>query len=736
LSSVSWFARNRVTALLLLVAVGLVVLVVVDRGRVSTGEAAARSGQLLDAWRPKDVDALIIESDGHRYELKRKRAADGSTEWSLLEDGKSARPDEQTVEQYLVALEFAAFERRASGDDSATMGLDAPTLRIGLSMGALHYDIAVGKTAPTPPESRYVSVSGGARGSLRYVIAGKLFDALRPEPGEFRVRRLIPYLSFELSRLELQRATDGWVMTRGGWGGRTEAAFALDSGGRRVRVSHRRFAGWLAALAELDALRFVDVPAKLEAEATLVMVPSDSKKPKAVLAIGGACPDGGRLVVRKQPDPTAACLPDKPLAAVLGPASGLIDEHVVGAPETDILELQLGTGPQRVELARKDKSWHMRAPDEGPADPDAVKRWLAALLQARGKQLQGEAANDAAALGLDPPAAELRVVSLKGRGDDAADSDRVEVVEVGQPRDGRVHVRRREDGTVWVLSEAVAAPLRPHPALLKPLRVFEFKPRRVRHVAIDCDGKQQRLTRDLSGSWSLDQPASKLGADPAMATELSQALSQLTAVRWLVTLPEDDGLQQPWCSIDLEVAAEEAPSDASKNRMLQLRVGSQIQGGYVARQVGSHTAFVAPRRIAAVARHWLLDRSALMIDPKTVTRVTVEHDGGRVELKRVAGRWLGADGGPAPGLAGKLDAVLSNLVAEGVVRRGAPAASDGLASPRLKISVEREGAPLREMLVGAGDQWRDTRVFYLRASDYDVTFAVAQPRLRPLLDAL
>jgi hypothetical protein len=309
---------------------------------------------------------------------------------------------------------------------------------------------------------------------------------------------------------------------------------------------------------------------------------------------------------------------------------------------------------------------------------------------------------------------------------------------VGVSRDGQVYVRRKEDGVVLSMAESVAEPLRLHAALLKPLRVFEFQPRRVRMLRLECDGKRQQLARDLGGSWTLHEPSgSSLGADPAMATELSGALGQLTAVRWLAEDPADAQLQQPWCTIEAEVADDEAPADASKNRKLVLRLGAETQAGYFARHEGSSAAFVAPRRVGTLAKRWLLDRSALLVDPKNVTRVVLEHEGDRVELSRVADRWVAADGAPLPPVAAELDGVLGNLLTEGVVRRGAAAASDGVQSPRLLLTIERKGdGGRRELRIGAGDEWAETRVYYVRASDHDVTFAVAQARLRALLDAL
>ncbi len=49
------------------------------------------------------------------------------------------------------------------------------------------------------------------------------------------------------------------------------------------------------------------------------------------------------------------------------------------------------------------------------------------------------------------------------------------------------------------------------------------------------------------------------------------------------------------------------------------------------------------------------------------------------------------------------------------------------------VTVQHKGAAIK-MSVGKGDTWRDINIFYARREGVDATFAIAQGKLRPLLD--
>ena len=76
---------------------------------------------------------------------------------------------------------------------------------------------------------------------------------------------------------------------------------------------------------------------------------------------------------------------------------------------------------------------------------------------------------------------------------------------------------------------------------------------------------------------------------------------------------------------------------------------------------------------------------------------------------------------------------------EGVVHLGAARKDEGFDKPRLtlRMQISRPGSTSPEnvkIVVGRGDDWRDTSVFYVRREGVEATFAIAQGNIRPLLD--
>ena len=76
---------------------------------------------------------------------------------------------------------------------------------------------------------------------------------------------------------------------------------------------------------------------------------------------------------------------------------------------------------------------------------------------------------------------------------------------------------------------------------------------------------------------------------------------------------------------------------------------------------------------------------------------------------------------------------LSETRAEGLVHPGEPRSDEGFDKPLATVTVHG-GTSSFKMSIGRGDSWRDTNVFYARRDGVDATFAIAQSKLRSLLD--
>jgi hypothetical protein len=495
---------------------------------------------------------------------------------------------------------------------------------------------------------------------------------------------------------------------------------------------------------------------------TVTLLPRDPGSKRAVLEIGGACPAGAAggdpggardpggervVAIRREPTRGAACVPASALEALTAPASELVDLAPVGAPLDEIVEVKLTEGDRRLELARADAEWHLRAPEDRRVPTEVGRALVQALVDVEATRVAG-----AGAAGLDPPRATLRVVSTPPGAAGAA-GERVETIEIGAERGGVVHVRRLEDGAVLEVPAATAGALLPGELSLRPVQIFDFGGDRVTELRIRSGALVQRLRRTDGGAWALVEPTGEgLRADLGLASDAAEVLGTLKAARWVTADGGAGyGLAEPRMTIEADVAGEgDQPA-----RSVRVELGAPTGAGSFARTGDGGAVFVAPPALEAAAGRLLLDRSLFLVAPERVARVTLAPErGAPVVVTASPGGWTiappagaatpGASAGAAALAAGVRDA-LAGLIAEGAVSLGTPPPSEerrqGLDPPRLRVTVElspAQGAaappPIR-IALGAGDAFRGTSVVYARRDGVAATYALAQAKVQPLFEA-
>ncbi len=735
--------RYRVTGALVVAAALLAGVAYWDRDRISTEEASSRKLQLFEAWRPDEVDTLLVEGANGRVEVRRHIEANGDHGFSLKDGDRKLTADEQEVEDFMLTLEYASFERRVEGLDRKTLGLDSPIIVVTVAMAKFHYVLRIGGEAPSPEGAHYAEVEGGARPKTLYVVKAALVKALLEEPRSLRSKQLSPYVSSAVASYELGGPFE-WTLRRAGSGGRATVDLAIESSATgKQRASFRTVDAWTTSLARLEALRFIEDPGAGSVTATLTIVPLDPTKPKAVLEFGGAC-EGGTLVRRREPDALTACVDAHVAENVRVDPKRFIDSYVLGLPETDVTELKWSDDSTTVELARRADGWHLRKPEDTQITAEIGNALLERLAHAEGIRVTQDDVNDAKKLGFDPPRAKLRVVGLPDRAAGPDAPDHIEEFDVGSLADGVVHVRRKGDGTILRVPAEAASSLVPAPSALRPTQLLSVPLKHVRALELDCAAKRQALVRDSKSVWTRREPKTELRADLAAPTELVEVLRELTAVRWDSEKAEArHGLEKPWCSIRLVVAEPDssgstAPDDPNeKRKTIDFYLGAETDGGYFARRDKETAVFVAPRPLAVMSREWLLDRGALLIEPSEVDAVAVVVGERKLEIIRRGDAWaLPGATHPNDTRAVTVGKSLEALLAEGVATLGSAAASEGFDVPRGRITItRRDGRTPLELIVGATSVWHDIKVSYVRKKGLDATFVVALARLGPILDA-
>jgi hypothetical protein len=371
-------------------------------------------------------------------------------------------------------------------------------------------------------------------------------------------------------------------------------------------------------------------------------------------------------------------------------------------------------------------------------DAEIGKAFTERLLDVTASKLTG---GDPRALGLDAPRATVRVVSLGSGSGDGGEVERTEIVEVGAEQGGIVHVRRQEDGAIAALPAAAAAPLLADEMTLRPRRIWDLTGARFLSLRIESPGRVQRLSRDAEGHWVLLEPtAAGLVADGGGIGEITDALGRLTVDRWIGPKQPEHGLDRPRFRLHAEI--EEAARDGGKGRRsLDLDVGAAEGGGGSFARAGDEpgTVFVLPRRLEEAASRWLVDRTALTLEMSHVSRLVLRAPGGKkATLEASAGVFhvAGAAADPvANARAAAVREALADFSAEAVVTVGRADKSEGFDKPALEIEAVLDGKPVK-MTVGAGDTREGARIYYVRREGIDATFAVAQAKVRALLEAV
>ncbi len=718
--------RHATTLVLVAAALGAGLwLMVAERGLATTSEREARRQNLLPVWRGAELTRVTVVSLHGAAAMVREHPDDPDDHAFRVEQGgRTFRADPQEVDRFLATMELATVRREVpkSSIDRSAMGLDAPSSRITVEMGDVTHRLALGAAAPG--DGTYVEVE--ERGV--FVVASSLAQSLDVKPDTLRDRTLVPWGSPAIAKLSLEGEGGSRSLERASWPATAGGAFRFAGAG--PRASARAIDALLEALGGLRAELFLDVDAGAleEPRVTLVLMPKEGAR--AVLAVGGACPEHPELIVvhRSEPSPLTACVASAVVAPLLRPRDELVDARLIAATRDEIVEVRVARGAAVVEMARKGSGFFVRLPEEKDVPEAAARAFLDALGAARGSLGEGAAA------GTGEGSAEVRVVSRPAAGGDA---ERIEVIRVGPTDGGRRTVVREEDGATLTVDEAVLRAVLAPELVLRERKVIDVTPEKVREVAVRGAGVDQRVRRAGLGVALVAPRGPGLGADETWGLELLEKSARLEAVRWVAARDEGGfGLEPP--RFTLEIAIESGGPGTETTRTI--RFGTPTDDGPFAQVVGEAPVFVAPPGLEEAALRWLIDRGALRVAPASVARLVVRA-GSRtpLSLERVDGALVvpgAADPADAAARAARAREGLEGLSAIEAVAVGAPRPEHGFDRPVLELEVTPiEGKPFR-LAVGASDAREGESVSYARRSDVDAVFAVGRGGVRALLEAV
>ena len=727
--------RRAVDVVLIVIAIVLVGLVVATRQRATTSELAARARNLLGVFREESLARIAIERPTGRIVLTSVRgSADAGTNehdgWQLVEpveqDASAAR-----MQDFLAALDHATVERRIEPDavDRAQFGLDAPELVLSLEMGDVSYRLVFGREAPAPPGAVYVEVTGSGvprRGVV--LVDHHTWERLDVTLDDLREPQLLPYPARQLARIQLEGTGGKRRLRRDG----SRWRFDGMQGDRRTdRTLTDLIVSALAGLSAEQPLEPRVAREALEGHPRVrVEATPSGDSPPVVLAVGGECPGrpGEIIVWRSAPNSRAACAPRYVFETLSTPAERLVATRLFSIAVGEVESVELTRAERRFDLVRRGSAFLLRKPQRAEVSLEAGDRRLADIVEARGTIVEDP---DLATLGLAPPAGRAEVRT--GGADETEIVD--ETVLLGVPgADGSLAVLRKVDHTVLEIDASSARALAPDATLVRPLEVFDFKPRQVRAVRVSGQ-LEQSVLQDGSGHLRLEAPAS-FSIDAGLAAKLISTLATLEAERWVADTPDPSfGLADPRLSVHLEIEE----SDGTRV-VRRLRVGQPTVGGSFASVDGDEGVFVLARQNEELLAELVIDRSLLRMTPETTRGLWLRTPSADVRLERLGASFEQRSGHPtlSPGAIRTVIEAIEQLRAEAATQIGPAPPEAGLSTPVLRIRLERVSGELgpAELVIGAGDSWRGMSVHYARVSGVAATYVVARSLVREILDQL
>lgn len=704
---------------LLALALGTLGVVWATREAPTTGELLSRKDKLFPHFRKDAVSRLVLTGAGRKLVLEPRHDVDGTDDYRIVEPWPE-RADISSVNQLLGSLDLASALRAADGVSNEKAGLDGSALRIRLEMAGKTQTVTLGGPAPSPAGARYAEVETDGT-SRRYVVTQGVATELSMPFDKFREPRLLEYGRNEISRIELGQGLAHIELTLSEAG----TFFTLVNGDHEL-ARHATTDRILSALSRLTTEQFVELEPAHEAlrhdpELIGLKLVDQSLAP-VTLSFAQACPNDPTqaLVMREQPGRSAraGCVP-KEVADALHVS---VDELRVTAPfaarPDEIEELRVVRGGQKLELARHDKEFVLRAPSHGEVPLDAGNARIAAIVDARGER---PAKSSLAELGLEPAAGEMSV-QIAGA-DEAA--HRSEWALVGKPRrDGSVCVKRTADGVVLCFGADTARAFEPDATLLKGLTLFNFAPADLVSFSIDAAGLHEVVRRHEDGSYELEQPKGFVH-DGALVADAVQALGTLQAMRWVAESDAPSfGLATPRLRVNITLGAEPSPRE--------LLVGAATPGGYFARIGTDPGVFVLARSVVDELGAPLIDRGLTPFAESESSRITVRAGDRSLSFTRPDQTWLAPPNQPAQ--ATRLLEPLSALRAEFAVHLGAATPAEGLAKPSCEVTFVAKSGKRVRLLIGSRDTLNDTPIAYARRDDVDATFALAQRTAAALED--
>lgn len=479
-------------------------------------DLAALLSRPAEAYRDKQVWRLDREAVTHVQLEGRDVFAltHGDDGWRFSQP-HSAPADAKAVKAYLDTL-LALQEKELidpSPTDPARYGLDRPLLRVVLSVQSeadapSTQPATQPDTQPAPPTETYallvarrgqelLAATQGpdGLGAVFSLPADKL-DALQPSADSLRDPALLDVQPLQVGAIVLHHdgrdlrieRKNGWMLTQP-WELPAETQVVDD---------------YLTTLTELQASDWLDATlgqADISAPRLRVSLEILGKNQTRTLRVGGQSPTGRMTFVQGDDSSTPAAIPTDKAEALFRSAADFAGRTLLTIPaEEAIAAVELRSPKSTVQLRKQDDIWQMTAPQETPANQDAIEALLGRLRQLRAESI--------AAVDESPEAysgEETITITLSGSAEmteDAPAGEEVQYTLAVSKQDDAVYVWRPGQTPLRVGKVSPELWHAVHAEWRDPL-VWDLAPETITAVTLD-DGRTPFTLQRKDDAWSVD----------------------------------------------------------------------------------------------------------------------------------------------------------------------------------------------------------------------------------------
>ncbi|MCA9609461.1 MAG: DUF4340 domain-containing protein [Myxococcales bacterium] len=632
--------RRTTIALAIANAALLAFILLYERGTLSTGDLAGRSGQVLRSFVRDRVERVeLVRGEDPAIVFVRERdeeAEDSDLElgtWTIAEPLETAA-DDDAVDNLLSALEWLSAHRRLeeiTAADRERFGLDEPRFTVRFRVLEQNVELRIGGDAPTG-EGVYAAIEGepGA-----YVVGSDIVESLDHDLSHYRDKRVFPDFyptgveQVQVDDTRFEREAGVWHLRSPGRGWANQGL--VD---RLVRITR-----------ELQATRFVSEEATdlgrygLDApwhDLTITRSEEVTDHRVAHLRVGSACEehDGERYAIEGDEGPIV-CVRDSDVEALVVDPERTREARLLPVANEHIEAIVVTRGELRVEVRHEDDGWKLRVGPEGSversdADDDTVATWLDALRDARATAY---APYEAGAHGVDDPTLRIRIERTN-------DEPALELA-IGEASDEGVWARRGDEEAVIQVDPAVRPQLEVDALRFRARQVFTADAADATRIAISRPSGEERAVRAEGGRWALEAPI-ETDADHVVVREVARQLATLRAERFVAATPaREHGLSAPFATVRGAFSVEEGDP-----REVAVVLGATTVGGRFAKLESSEVVFVlSTERVTALTRE-LVSLDLLTVDPDGLESLRLEPSADApIELVREGTAWQLAGGG-------------------------------------------------------------------------------------------